>query len=55
MGQSIWHINTIQHLFTEQKNEMPQYIELAHPKLQADKGKQLSKAEIVDHILEKLR
>lgn len=55
MGQAIWHITTIQHLKTDQPNEMPQYIELAHPNLKVKKEKQLTKAEIIDHVLEKLR
>ena len=55
MGQAIWHITTIQHLKTDKPNEMPQYIELAHPNLKVKKEKQLTKAEIIDHVLEKLR
>ena len=55
MGQAIWHITTIQHLMTDKPNEMPQYVELVHPNLKKSKGKQLTKAEIIDHVLEKLR
>lgn len=52
VGQTLWVINSIQHLKTTSKNEMPQYVELAHPEKAAPKQ---TAEEIKQHLLNKLR
>jgi len=44
-------INSIQHLKTTRENDMPQYVELAHPEM---KEKQPTAEEIKQHLLKKL-
>ena len=51
VGQSLWHINTIQHFKTTSENDMPQYVELAHPESAKDKR---TAEEIKQEIMAKL-
>lgn len=51
VGQALWHITTIQHLKTDQPNEMPQYVEIMHPNI---KVKEQTAEEIKNEILKKL-
>ena len=50
VGQSLWHINTIQHLMTTMPNEMPQYVEIAHP----EKVDNSTADDIKAHLLKEL-
>ena len=51
VGQSLWHINTIQHFKTTSENDMPQYVELSHPESVKDSK---TAEEIKQEIMEKL-
>lgn len=53
VGQTLWVINSIQHLKTTSSNEMPQYVELSHPEMK--KKSQMTAAQIKQHILDRLR
>lgn len=52
VGQTLWVINSIQHLKTTSENTMPQYVELSHPET---KKNQPTAEEIKQHILDRLR
>ena len=49
VGQTLWVINSIQHLKTTATNEMPQYVELAHP-VKVKEGPQTTD-EIIEYVL----
>ena len=53
VGQALWHITTIQHMKTEEPNDMPQYIEMAHPE-QVSPEEELTAEQIINNVLEKL-
>ena len=51
VGQTLWVLNSIAHLYTTGKNDMPQYVELSHPEAAT---KKMTAAEIKQHILKEL-
>ena len=53
VGQSLWHMNTILHLFTDKENEMPQYVELSHPEV-SPKVENLTADQIINNVLTEL-
>jgi len=53
VGQNLWHINTILHLFTEKENEMKQYVELSHPEMKPESEK-LTAHQIINNVLTEL-
>lgn len=54
VGQSLWHITTIEHLRTNEENTMPQYVLYAHPDDIPTEEKQTAE-QIINNVLEKLR
>jgi hypothetical protein len=52
VGQTLWHLNTIAHLYTTAPNDMPQYLEIAHPEA---RKKEPTADEIKRNLWEKLR
>lgn len=49
VGQTLWVINSIQHLKTTSENKMPQYVELSHPERKLQ-GPQTAE-EVYEYVL----
>lgn len=54
VGQTLWIINTIQHLKTTKENDMPQYVEIAHPELKKKDDGLKTTEEIIQYVLDGL-